>query len=83
LTVPPSEYFKRHCVLSVEPDEITVKHVIESVGSTNLVFSTDYPHGDSRYPEAVDRFLKLPIADEDKKDILWNNCAVYYAMQKR
>jgi uncharacterized protein len=83
LKAPPSEYFKRHCVVSVEPDEITVKHVIDYVGSKNVVFSTDYPHGDSRYPEAVDRFLKLPISAEDKKDILWDNCAVYYAMPER
>jgi predicted TIM-barrel fold metal-dependent hydrolase len=68
-------------VVSVEPDEITVRHVIESVGSSNIVFSTDYPHGDSKYPEAVDRFLELPLADEAKRNILWDNCAVYYALQ--
>jgi len=44
------------------------------------VFSTDYPHGDSKYPEAVNHFLKLPIADEHKRKILWDNCAAYYAM---
>jgi len=81
LTSAPSEYFKRHCVVSVEPDEITVRHVIESVGSSNIVFSTDYPHGDSKYPEAVDRFLQLPLADEAKKNILWDNCAAYYALR--
>lgn len=80
---PPSEYFKRHCVVSVEPDEINVKHVIDCIGSKQIVFSTDYPHGDSRYPQAVERFLKLPIAAEDKKNILWDNCAAYYSMQER
>jgi predicted TIM-barrel fold metal-dependent hydrolase len=44
------------------------------------VFSTDYPHGDSKYPEAVNHFLKLPIADEHKRKILWDNCAAYYAI---
>jgi predicted TIM-barrel fold metal-dependent hydrolase len=79
----PSEYFKRHCVVSVEPDETTVKHVIDFIGSHHIVFSTDYPHGDSKYPEAVDHFLKLPLSDGDKKNILWDNCAAYYALQSR
>jgi predicted TIM-barrel fold metal-dependent hydrolase len=53
---------------------------VEQFGSGRLVFSTDYPHGDSKYPEAVNHFLKLPIADEHKRKILWDNCAAYYAM---
>jgi hypothetical protein len=28
----PSEYFKRQCVISVEPDEVTVTHVINYIG---------------------------------------------------
>ncbi len=75
-----SAYFKRQCVVSVEPDEVTVKQVIDYMGGDQIVFSTDYPHGDSKYPAAVDHFLKLPIADSDKKKILWDNCASYYAM---
>jgi predicted TIM-barrel fold metal-dependent hydrolase len=80
LTMAPSEYFKRQCIVSVEPDEITVRQVIESIGSDQIVFSTDYPHGDSKFPQAVHQFLKLPIADDHKKNILWDNCAAYYAM---
>ena len=47
LKMAPSEYFKRQCVVSVEPDEATVKQVIEYMGGKHVVFSTDYPHGDS------------------------------------
>ena len=78
--MPPSEYFKRQCVVSVEPDEATITHVIEYMGGKHVVFSTDYPHGDSKFPEAVDHFLKLPVSDEEKKQILWDNCAAYYGM---
>jgi hypothetical protein len=35
--------------------------------------------GDSKYPEAVNRFLKLALPDEIKKKVLWDNCAAYYA----
>jgi len=80
LAMAPSGYFKRQCVVSVEPDEAPVKDVIESLGAEGLVFSTDYPHGDSKYPEAVDHFLKLPLSDSDRRKILWDNCAAYYAL---
>lgn len=80
LKMLPSEYFKRQCVVSVEPDEATITHVIDYMGGKNVVFSTDYPHGDSKFPEAVQHFLKLPISEQDKKQILWDNCAAYYAM---
>jgi uncharacterized protein len=83
LTLLPSEYFKQQCVVSVEPDEVTVKYVIDHIGSNTIVFSTDYPHGDSKYPEAVDHFLQLPIANDAKRKILWDNCAAYYAMQDK
>jgi predicted TIM-barrel fold metal-dependent hydrolase len=81
LTMAPSGYFKRQCVVSVEPDETTVKQVIEYMGGGHVVFSTDYPHGDSKFPEAVNNFLKLPITADAKRKILWDNCASYYAME--
>jgi hypothetical protein len=48
IKMAPSEYFKRQCAVSVEPDEATVKQVIEFMGGRSIVFSTDYPHGDSK-----------------------------------
>jgi uncharacterized protein len=76
----PSEYFRRQCIVSVEPDETPVVHVIADFGADQLVYSTDYPHGDSRYPKATASFLELPISDEDKRKILWDNCAEFYAI---
>ena len=78
LTMAPSEYFKRQCFISVEPDEGPARHTIEEFGCDQLVFSTDYPHGDSKYPHAVESFLKLTLSDEDKRKILWDNCARFY-----
>jgi predicted TIM-barrel fold metal-dependent hydrolase len=80
LTKKPSEYFKQQCVASIEPDEVVANNVIAQMGSGRLVFSTDYPHVDSRYPEAVTHFLRLPLSDDDKRRILWDNCAAYYAL---
>ena len=74
----PSEYFKRQIFVSVEPDEAGVKYVIDFIGPDRLVFSTDYPHGDSKFPDAVESFLKLKITDQEKRKILWHNCAAFY-----
>ena len=83
LAMPPSEYFKRQCFVSVEPDEEPVKYVIDYLGNERIVFSTDYPHGDSKFPHAVESFLELPtISAEDKHKILWDNCAAYYALDR-
>ncbi len=78
LKIAPTEYFKRQCWISIEPDEEPAKYAIDWVGSDRMVFSTDYPHGDSKYPDAVSSFLELGISDEDKKKILWDNCASLY-----
>lgn len=80
LTMAPSEYFKRQCFISIEPDEAPARHTIEDFGCDQLVFSTDYPHGDSKYPNAVESFLKLPLSDTDKRKILWDNCARFYGV---
>jgi predicted TIM-barrel fold metal-dependent hydrolase len=79
LTMRPSDYFKRQCFISVEPDEGPARYTIAEFGCDQLVFSTDYPHGDSKYPHAVESFLNLSLSDGDKRKILWDNCARFYA----
>ncbi len=81
VTMAPSAYFKRQCYTSVEPDEEPVKGVIEQLGNNFILFSTDYPHTDSKFPYAVETFLGLPITDQDKRKILWDNCASFYDLK--
>lgn len=77
--MPPSAYFRRQCFVSVEPEESPAKYTIQEIGDDNLVISTDWPHGDSRYPQAIDTFLSLQgISDDSKRKILWDNCARLY-----
>jgi len=49
-------------------------------GDDRLVFSTDFAHGDSQCPRAVESFLHLPISEDSKRKILWDNCAAYYGL---
>ena len=81
LTLAPSDYFRRQCYLSVDPDEYLVADVVQRMGDDNLVFSTDYPHPDSAYPHAVDEMLALEgLSMESKRKILWDNCARLYGI---
>ena len=81
LTESPIELFKKQCWVSIEPDEGPAKYAIDYIGNDQVVFSTDYPHGDSRYPNAVNAFLELDISNEDKRKILWDNCARFYKVE--
>ena len=79
LKAPPSEYFRRHCYVATDADEETLKYTIQAIGNDNIVFSTDFPHGDSDYPHAVETFLSLDAGSaESKRKILWDNCASLY-----
>jgi predicted TIM-barrel fold metal-dependent hydrolase len=74
----PSDYFRRNCFLSVEADEETAFHYVDWFGADNLVFSTDYPHGDSAYPHAVDGFEKLDLPFDAKVRIVGKNWSRLY-----
>ena len=81
LTMKPSEYFRRQCFISTDCDETPLRSVIQEFGDDCIVFSTDYPHGDSKYPRAVESFLDLPgVSAESKRKILWDNPARLYRL---
>jgi uncharacterized protein len=79
VTMPPIDYWRRQCWTSVEVDEWPLKSVVDTVGDDNLVLSSDFPHFDSAFPHARDRFMAIPgVGVESKKKILWDNCARLY-----
>ncbi len=80
MKMKPSEYFKRQCYVSVEADEDSAKG-IEAFGlNDNIVFSTDFPHPDSKWPFAVESVLGLPLSEELKRKFLWDNCQKLYSL---
>jgi len=74
----PSEYFLRNCFVSCEADEAVARHYFEDFGDDNVLFSTDYPHADSKYPNATETFLSLPFDTSTKRKVLWDNYARLY-----
>ena len=76
----PSEYFRRQCFVAIEADELLGVQAARDIGTDTVVFSTDFPHEDSRWPHAKEAFLKLPFDDAARQKILWDNPARLYAL---
>ncbi len=67
--------------MAVEPDEALVADVVRQVGDDCFVISSDWPHDDSSWPHAMDRFLALEgLSETSRRKILWDNCARLYGL---
>ena len=55
LRLAPSEYFRRQCWISFEPDESTLAFSANSplCGADRIVWASDYPHADATFPGAT------------------------------
>ena len=80
LTMKPSEYFMRQCVIGCEGDERDIGSVVQLLGDENLVFSTDYPHCDSDFPKATQEFFRQEMPADSRRKILWDNCLKFYGI---
>ncbi|MBI4608257.1 MAG: amidohydrolase family protein [Candidatus Rokubacteria bacterium] len=78
LALKPSDYFRRQCWISCEPDEPYIPRVLDFIGEDRLLFASDYPHPDHKWPETVEAMLALPVPDPVKRKILWDNPAAFY-----
>ncbi len=66
----PSELIQKHCFTAMESTE-HIPSLVQSIGSENYFFGTDYPHGEyQRLPNDVSTYANLPIPDADKENIL-------------
>ena len=64
-----TEYFQRNCWISTECDDRFVADVIRWMGDDHIVFETDFPHPDSKYPHATEHFLALApdlVSDDEQ-----------------
>jgi predicted TIM-barrel fold metal-dependent hydrolase len=87
LSLTPSEYFARQCVICTDPDDPLAAWVVSEVGADHVMWASDFPHPDALYPEAVTSFLKesaehgLHGADLDA--VLWDTPARFYGLEAR
>jgi predicted TIM-barrel fold metal-dependent hydrolase len=83
LPMRPSDYFRRQCWVSCEPDEPYVANVIDFIGEDRLLFASDYPHPDHKWPETAEAMLAMPLPDPIKKKVLWDNPAAFYGISPK
>lgn len=74
LEMKPSDYFRRQCFISCEPDEHNIGEIVRAAGEDRVLFASDYPHWDSIFPGAPKPILdRTDISLEAKKKILGEN----------
>ncbi len=81
LSRPPSDYFRRQCFISGDPDETAAPLLIDHVGADCFVWATDYPHPDHRggWARALERFV-APLGPETRAKLLGGNVRRIYRL---
>lgn len=81
LTMTATEYFRRNCWISTECEDPFVLDVIRWFGDDKIVWESDFPHPDSKYPHTTDEFINLrpdELSVESKRKIFWDNTVDLY-----
>jgi predicted TIM-barrel fold metal-dependent hydrolase len=74
--VAEGRYFQS---LELHEGERLTRHVVDFVGPDVLMFSTDYPHGESWFPESVSSFLSWSgFDDATRRKLLWDNAVRFF-----
>ncbi len=54
LECEPSEYLlSGNCFFSCEPDEGHLAYMVDALGSDQIIYASDYPHFDCKFPDSV------------------------------
>jgi predicted TIM-barrel fold metal-dependent hydrolase len=65
----PSELFARQCMISFDPDEAGLVFTAEHLGAEKMLWASDYPHPDAKFPGVVDELFEavasLPKPDQE------------------
>jgi uncharacterized protein len=82
MKMKPSEYFRRQCWISFDPDESALAFTARSplVGAERIIWASDYPHPDAKIPGVVDE-LRAAVAGlgaAEQAQILGLNSAELY-----
>jgi predicted TIM-barrel fold metal-dependent hydrolase len=76
LKMKPSDYFRRQCYTSFEPDETRLGEVISSIGAARVLFASDYPHWDAKLEGSPRAVIERADLDQDtKRKIMGENAA--------
>jgi predicted TIM-barrel fold metal-dependent hydrolase len=85
LSLSPSEYFARQCIISTDPEDPLAAMTAAHVGVDHLVWASDFPHPDAAFPDAVDEFLhhSPDLAAEQLDALFWDTPLRFYRLEHR
>ncbi|NQZ98601.1 MAG: amidohydrolase [Myxococcales bacterium] len=83
LSMLPSEIFHRQVLVTYEDEQFGVE-CIPRIGFDNVMWASDYPHGDSTWPEsrkAIDASPLAALGEEAVRKITYENAAMVYGIE--
>jgi predicted TIM-barrel fold metal-dependent hydrolase len=85
MTMSPAAYLALgRCFVTAEPDERLVPEAIDAMGEGAVMFASDYPHTDSKFPYAVKTMREREdVSAEMKARLLSANALAYYGSRLR
>jgi len=77
----PSEYFRRQCWISFDPDETTIPAMVKHCGANTFIWVSDFPHFDAS-PAAVEETNAAisALTPSEQRLILGDNVAHIYQL---
>jgi predicted TIM-barrel fold metal-dependent hydrolase len=82
LKMKPSEYFRRQCFCSAEPDDISLKVAASLNADDFLMWASDYLHYDCTFPGAVEELREhcAALPESAQRKIMGENAARCYGL---
>jgi uncharacterized protein len=84
LSLLPSEYFRRQCWISFDPDEAMLRTTAESplVGADRIIWASDYPHPDAKFPGVTEELAEAleGLSLEQKHQITSESALALYGI---
>ncbi len=81
LKMRPSDYFRRQCYISCDPDEKTIPAMAALYGEDRFFWASDYPHPDHTgdYLQALERMV-APMDAPARAALLGGNIRAAYGL---
>jgi predicted TIM-barrel fold metal-dependent hydrolase len=79
----PSDYFRRQCLVSADPDESMTAQIVQHVGAEYFVWASDYPHIDAAMGVVADMRKHLAgLPEADQQLVMGGNAMRFYGLQE-
>ena len=81
LQLKPSDYFRRQCLISADPDESVTAAMVEHLGPEYFIWASDYPHIDASFGVVHELKRHLaPLPAESRRKVLGENALRFYGL---